>query len=98
MADLKATEAAPLVERVFQANVVDLSVVGDFEHYQIAVGLLEKRLTPPPRYGYFDEPQLEWDADKKARQEEERRKRQQAQKEKKKRKKAKKNRKKGKRK
>lgn len=92
LADLDAVEAAPLVERAYQADRVDLSVMGDFEEYQIAVGLLKKRLTPPPRYGLFDHPQLEWEADKKARQEEERRKRQQAQKEKKKRKQAKKTR------
>lgn len=92
LADLKAVEAAPLVERAYNADVVDLSVMGDFEEYQLAVGLLEKRLTPPPRYGFYDDPQLEWDTDKKARQEEERRKRQQAQKEKQKRKQAKKTR------
>ena len=92
LADLKATEAADLVERVYRADRVDLSVMRNFEEYQIAVGLLEKRLTPRPRYDFFDNPQLEWEADKKARQEEERRKRQQAKKEKKKRKQAKKTR------
>jgi hypothetical protein len=89
---LNAVEATPLVERAYQADVVDLSVMGDFEEYQISVGLLEKRLTPRPRYGFFDHPELEWKADKKTRQEEERRKRQQAQKGKKNRKQAKKTR------
>ena len=92
LAELKATETAAFVERVYQADRVDLSIMGDFEEYEIAVGLLKERLTPPPRYGYFDDPQAQWEIDKKARQEEERRKRQQAQKEKKKRKQAKKTR------
>jgi hypothetical protein len=100
LADLRAVEAVPLVERAYQADVVDQSVMGDFEEFQIALGLLEKRITPPPRYHHFDAPQAqaEWEADKKSRQVEERRQRQQAQKEKKKRKQAAKNRKKGKRK
>jgi hypothetical protein len=92
LADLGAVEAAPLVERAYQADMVDLSIMGDFEEYQIVVGLLKERITPPPRYDFFDNPQVQWEADKKARQEEERRQRQQAQKEKKKRKQAKKTR------
>jgi hypothetical protein len=92
LAELNAAEAAPLVELAYQADRVDLSVMGDFEEYQIAVGLLKKRLTPPPRYGFFDYPQAQWEADKKSRREEERRQRQKAQKEKKKRKQAKKTR------
>jgi hypothetical protein len=92
LVDLKAVESAPLVERAYQADRVDLSIMGDFEEYQIAMGLLKERLTPPPRYGWISDPQTEWEADKKARQEEERRKREQAKKDKKKRKQAKKNR------
>lgn len=94
LTDLQAVEAAPVVERAFNADAVDLSVQGDFEDFQIRVGLLEKRLTPPPRYTWAPDPQAEWDADKKALQEEEQRKRQQAKKEKNKRKQAKKARKK----
>ena len=92
LAELKAAETAPFVERVYQADRVDLSIMGDFEEYEIAVGLMKERLTPPPRYRYFDDPQAQWETDKKARQEEERRKHQQAQKEKNKRKQAKKTR------
>ena len=88
LAELKAVEAAPMVERAYQAERVDLSIMGDFENYQISVGLLEKRLTPPSRYNAFEAPQAQWQADKQARQEEERRQHQQAQKEKKKRKQA----------
>lgn len=53
LADMKAPESAPLVERAFQSGRVDLSIQGDYEEFQIAVGLLEERLTPAPRYGWF---------------------------------------------
>lgn len=53
LADLGARETAPLVERTFQSGRVDLSIMGDYEEFQIAVGLLKKRLTPPPKYGWF---------------------------------------------
>ena len=52
LADINAPETAPLVERVFQTNRVDLSVMGDYEEFQIAVGLLKERLTSPPEYGW----------------------------------------------
>jgi hypothetical protein len=53
LADLDAPETAPLVERAFQSGRVDLSIMGDYEEFQIAVGLLKERLTPPPKYGWF---------------------------------------------
>jgi hypothetical protein len=53
LADVHAPEAAPLVERTFQSGRVDLSIMGDYEEFQIAVGLLGERLTPPPKYGWF---------------------------------------------
>jgi hypothetical protein len=43
---LKSVEAAPLVKEVFDSGRIDLDVVNDWEDYQVAVGLLEKRLTP----------------------------------------------------
>lgn len=43
----KAVEAAELVEQVFASGRVDESVMGDWEDFQVGVGLLEKRLTPP---------------------------------------------------
>jgi hypothetical protein len=92
LADLKAAEAVSLVERAYRAGRVDLSIMGDFEEYQIAVGILKERTTPPPRYGFFYNPRIQWEADKKARKIEERRKRQQAPKSKRKRKRAKKTR------
>lgn len=58
LVDLKAVEAAPLVKRAYQADKVDISVLGDFEDFQIEIGLLEERLTPHPRYHQwvFDSP------------------------------------------
>ena len=44
--DLRAIEAAPAVEKVYQANQVDLSILGDGEDFQVGIGLLEKRITP----------------------------------------------------
>jgi hypothetical protein len=98
LAELKAVEAAPLVERAYQAGTVDISVLGDFEDFQIEVGLLKERLTPPPRFYWARDPQAEWESEKRARREEERRQREREKKEKKKQKQAKKARHKGKRK
>jgi len=53
LADINASETAPLVERAFQSGRVDLSIMGDFEEFQITIGLLKERLTPPPKYGWF---------------------------------------------
>ena len=44
---------APLVEQAFGTGRVDLSIMGDYEEFQIAVGLLKERLTPRPKYGWF---------------------------------------------
>jgi hypothetical protein len=50
LVDLKAVEAAPVMEQAFAADKVDISILGDWEDAQIALGLLDKRLTPPPEY------------------------------------------------
>lgn len=47
--DLKAAEAAPVMERAFAANRVDLSILGDWEDAQIALGLLQERQALRPR-------------------------------------------------
>lgn len=47
LADLDAVEAAPLVEQAYKADRVDESVFGDWEDFQVEVGLLEERLTDP---------------------------------------------------
>ena len=62
LTDLKAVEAVPLVERAYQSGNVDISVLGDFEDFQIKMGLLEERLTPPLKYRWMKNPELEWEA------------------------------------
>lgn len=48
--DLKAVEAAPVMEQAFAADHVDWSIAGDWEDVQIALGLLAERITPKPNY------------------------------------------------
>lgn len=48
LVELSATDAAPLMEAAFEAHAVDESVRGDWEDVQVALGLLEERLTPRP--------------------------------------------------
>jgi hypothetical protein len=48
LVDLDAVEAAPLMERAFEAEQVDLAVMGDWEDVQMELGLLDERETPPP--------------------------------------------------
>jgi hypothetical protein len=55
LVDLQAVEAAPLMEKAFDAARVDISILGDWEDAQIALGLLEERLTPAPQYVWFPE-------------------------------------------
>jgi hypothetical protein len=50
LTDLKAVEAAPVMERAFAADCVDLTIQGDWEDTQIELGLLQKRQTPPPEF------------------------------------------------
>jgi len=45
LGELKAVEAASLAEKIFKADKAELQIAGDYEDYQIRVGLLEKRLT-----------------------------------------------------
>jgi hypothetical protein len=46
LSELKAVEAAPLAEEIFKAGKAELEVAGDYEDFQIDVGLLKSRLTP----------------------------------------------------
>lgn len=48
--DLKAIEAALLMEKAFASDRVDLSIPGDWEDVQIQLGLLDERQTPAPHY------------------------------------------------
>jgi hypothetical protein len=50
LVSLKAVEAAPVIEQAFAANKVDVMIQGDWEEVQIALGLLDQRLSPPPDY------------------------------------------------
>jgi hypothetical protein len=52
LVELKAVEAAPDMERAFEADAVNLAMMGDWEDAQIALGLLKKRLTPKPRWNW----------------------------------------------
>jgi hypothetical protein len=51
--DLKAVEAAPLMEQAFAANSVDLSIAGDWEDIQVSLGLKAERTTPRPPLHLF---------------------------------------------
>ena len=46
LVDLRAVEAAPLMERAFAADRVDLSILGDWEDAQVELGLKAARETP----------------------------------------------------
>ena len=59
LVDLKAVEAAPVMEQAFAADKVDISVLGDWEDVQIALGLLDKRLTPSPEYAWLPESKIQ---------------------------------------
>lgn len=48
--DLRAVEAALVMEQAFAAGRVDLSIAGDWEDAQVALGLLPERRTPSPNY------------------------------------------------
>ena len=50
LTDLNASESAPIVKRAFDADLVDLMIMGDYEDYQVEVGLIEKRKTPARNY------------------------------------------------
>jgi len=51
--DLKGIEALSVMEHAFAANRVDLSIAGDWEDVQIALGLKAERETPRPRLHLF---------------------------------------------
>jgi hypothetical protein len=48
--DLNAMEASPLMEQAFAEARVDISVAGDWEDAQLALGLIDQRRTPQPNY------------------------------------------------
>jgi hypothetical protein len=52
LVELKAVEAADLMEEVFAAELADDTVMGDWQDVQIRLGLLDKRTSPPQRTKY----------------------------------------------
>lgn len=56
--DLKATEAIDTIREAFNRNYVDISISGDLEDVEIALGLRAKRDTPKPNYNDFSPEQL----------------------------------------
>jgi hypothetical protein len=57
-ADLHAVEAAPVLERAYAADAVDLMMLGDWEDAQIKLGLLDERQTPQPDYMELEMPEM----------------------------------------
>lgn len=55
LVDLKAVESAAMMEQAFAAKKADESILGDWEDIQIALGLLDKRITPQPHYTWMPE-------------------------------------------
>jgi hypothetical protein len=51
--DLGASPAIGLIREAFAKNHVDLSIVGDVEDAEMALGLRSRRSTPPPRLHHF---------------------------------------------
>lgn len=54
--DLKAVEHLGLIERAFNADKVDESIVGDFEDVQVDLGVLAKRKTPQRPFRFLKPP------------------------------------------
>lgn len=50
--ELKAFEMVPLIERAYAADRVDEGLLGDWEDFQVKVGLLEERVTPKRKFGW----------------------------------------------
>jgi hypothetical protein len=48
LAHLRLPDTYPLVEQAYRAGKVDLMTMGDWEDFQIEVGLLKERITPEP--------------------------------------------------
>ncbi|HEY0017529.1 MAG TPA: hypothetical protein VGC13_14555 [Longimicrobium sp.] len=57
LVELRAVEAAPLMQAAFEAGLADPSIRGDWEDVQIDLGLLEERLTPHPPPPWMARPQ-----------------------------------------
>lgn len=56
--DLKAVEAIDEIRSVFQKEYVDITIPGDLEDVEIALGIRHKRETPKPHYGIAGMPDI----------------------------------------
>ncbi|HEX2091172.1 MAG TPA: DUF1186 domain-containing protein [Longimicrobiaceae bacterium] len=50
LVELRAVEAAPLMEQAFEADRVDIMLRGDWEDVQVDLGLIPERTTTRPRW------------------------------------------------
>ncbi len=48
--DMRAVEAIDPIRKAFRNNAVDISIAGDVEDVEIALGLRQQRATPAPNY------------------------------------------------
>lgn len=56
---LKATECIEIIRETFNRGCVDISIPGDLEDVEIALGLRDKRVTPKPNYNNHSPEMLE---------------------------------------
>lgn len=62
--DLGAVEAIDVIRDAFRRNAVDISIAGDAEDVEIALGLRSRRATPAPKYMVLPADSVPWqDAD-----------------------------------
>lgn len=50
LTSLQAVESIDLIRKAFDANVVDITVMGDLEDVEIMLGIRQERSTPKPKY------------------------------------------------
>lgn len=53
LVELRATQAISLIRSVYAKRRVDLTVLGDVEDAEIAMGIRARRSSPPPRLSYL---------------------------------------------
>jgi hypothetical protein len=58
--DLEAVEAIDVIRDAFRRDAVDISVVGDVEDVEIALGLRARRATPAPKYMVLPAGNIPW--------------------------------------
>jgi uncharacterized protein YecA (UPF0149 family) len=58
--DLEAVEAIDAIRDAFRRDAVDISVAGDVEDVEIALGLRARRATPAPKYMVLPAGSIPW--------------------------------------